>query len=205
MSGQGSGWTLIELLIGLSLAGVLATGGAGALRAGVRAWRTAAQMATAEPWLLMHDLRRELRNSRVWPDGLFVGEAQRLSFVTVVETGGASPGDRALARLTYALMPDAAGGDPALVRTEEWLRADGGAPVTTVLAHAVRRFDLAYAYRNETADPPWAWRQAWQEPSVSPRLVRLLLVIGSSARPSSASTLTEVVLIPQGRLGSVAP
>jgi general secretion pathway protein J len=169
------GFTLLELLVAMTLLALLVAALAGGLRFGSRAWETGeSRLEHLERMLITHGfLRRQIGRAYPLPERErgtvdFLGQPERLSFVGLMpEHLGAGE----LQRLTLEVV--AGDGRRDLMLLWEPLRAGVAEPYRTVLVEDVA--EARFAYRgpraDETGEPPW--REDWQEMTKLPTLVRL--------------------------------
>jgi general secretion pathway protein J len=168
-----SGFTLIELVVALALAGLVSLilmHGVGLSVHGVD--RLSDRVERLDRWRALEALLRgALGSTAAIPvfEGQpgFVGKADSLSFLSIAEDGG--PG---LYRIGLAL--DAQRPDRPLILTRQLV--GGAAPRRTegILARNVSSFSLAY-FGAATSDAKPAWQSRWQASSIPPSLVRLSL------------------------------
>jgi general secretion pathway protein J len=177
------GFTLLEVLVAVTLLGLLMAALLGGVRLGVRAWEASDTRLDADARLTaVQDFLRErltqARRSGAAAAGAddgpaWRGEPDRLSFVTLMpEHLGAG-----LERITLSLTPADHGAD----LTVEWWPAELGqdrhavrdAIRTRVLLARVAELRLAYFGQVDPRQPP-TWSEVWDQPSL-PRLVRIQL------------------------------
>lgn len=169
------GFTLIEILVALALAGLVMLVLAGGLAIAFRGFAGFAG-ATAridERRQVAFWLRREIE-AALPPDlggaarRPFVGAGDALRFLALAGDGAG------LAATSLTLEPD---GDPArgsrLVLARQ--PADGGLPARIVLAHGLAGIALSYWGRAE-GDEAARWHDAWTDPRRLPALVRVAVV-----------------------------
>jgi general secretion pathway protein J len=182
------GFTLLELLVAITLLGVLMAALFGALRLGARVWETgeARLDASARVQVVQDFLRRQLgqtmplieatEDPRAAGGLLFMGEPDRLRFVSLLPDHlGAG-----------AWLMELGLSEPAQVRAPgdlviRWRQLDltGEADAVPqaeerVLIEAVERLEIAYFGGSLTGQAPGWWQQWQQQPSL-PTLVRLRL------------------------------
>jgi general secretion pathway protein J len=179
------GFTLLELLVAITLLGVLMAALFGALRLGARVWEIGEDRldASARVQVVQDFLRQQLGQTvplteitddpRASGAMLFAGEREGLRFVSLLPAhlgGGAS-------LLELALRHPASDGPGDLVLRMRPLDLTGGslAPAATedrVLIAGIESLELAYfGAERPTAVPVW-W-QEWQDQRSLPSLVRM--------------------------------
>ena len=199
---RGRGFTLLELLLAVTLVGLIAAMTAGLLRSGVNARRVA--HATVDESrtlrLALDQIARPLA-SALPPTGLLAGEFlatddgsdEELSFHAAVDPSGAFGGD--VVKLRYRLDRTSYS-SPCLVResTRNLLATTEPEPETTVLCRSVQAFECDY-YDGAS------WLDEWDSTLKSnalPTAVRITLTLvdadDTDARP--AASLTRVVTLP---------
>jgi general secretion pathway protein J len=178
------GFTLLEILVAITLLGLLMVALLGGVRLGVRAWETSgtrldenSRLGTVQDFLreLLTQARSPEASSETTPQSppAFQGQQDRLSFVTMMpEHLGVGP-----ERMILGLTKVGDGSDLSL----EWWPADlGDSPrgvadalhSRVLVAHVAElRFD--YFGQVDPKQPP-IWSEAWSAPSL-PLLVRVQL------------------------------
>ncbi len=185
------GFTLIEMLVALTLVALLSAGLFGGLRLGVRVWETggervaAANDIEAARTFLRHrvseaqPLRR--RNREGNPVSVFEGEAERLRFAAPwpphLGMGGA---------FVFELWSDAESG--ALMLDWKLHRADGAVDVSDGRNRPRRLFPdkghVNLRYYGQRADEPQArWHDSWTDEASLPRLIELQFAEDAAAFP----------------------
>lgn len=176
------GFTLLEILVALSVFGFLMLGLVEGLRLGLGAWNQQARMQDESGELDAVD--RALRGliARADPGVApqpagFVGGAQSLTFFTDLPLALAPAG---LRRAEVALALNARG--ELVLRWQEapFARRIGEAPspAETVLVEGVARLSVAYA---AAAEGGWRWQPGWTAEQL-PGLVRIRLVFRDPRR-----------------------
>jgi general secretion pathway protein J len=177
------GFTLLEILVAVTLLGLLMAALLGGVRLGVRAWEASGTRLDDDARLsaVQDFLRERLTQARLSetpattrrPGPAFHGERDRLSFVTLMpEHLG-----EGLERMILTLAEARDGADLSV----EWWPADLGddpdavrdAVHSRVLLAHVAELRLAYFGQVEAKQPP-IWSQVWNQPSL-PLLVRVQL------------------------------
>jgi prepilin-type N-terminal cleavage/methylation domain-containing protein len=183
-----SGFTLIEVLVGLVLFGLLVLTLTGAVRLGlVGSVRVETAAAAVEERRITAGLfERLIRRSEPWPDWsdrearvAFAGNSQSVGFVAVLPSG--LGGGLGLIRFELADRRLVAQTCP-LALAETGLRCAETA-LGTVLADDVRA--LGFAYLGAPApDAPARWLDVWEERPALPLAVRLQVATGRGAWPA---------------------
>jgi general secretion pathway protein J len=177
------GFTLLEILVAITLLGLLMAALLGGVRLGVRAWEASGtRLDDGARLTAVQDFMRErLTQARLWEASpsanqtgpAFRGERDRLSFVTLMPDHlGVGP-----QRMILALTKADDGADLSV----EWWPADLGDDPDTVgdALHSrvllARVADLRLAYFGQVEPrQPLAWSEAWNQPLL-PLLVRVQL------------------------------
>jgi general secretion pathway protein J len=180
------GFTLLELLIAITLLGVLMAALFGALRLGARVWDTgeARLDASARLQVVQNFFRQQLGQTfpltevgddpRASPAMLFVGVSDGLRFVSLLPAhlgGGVS-------LIELALRPSREGGglDDLVLRMRPLdLTGDAAARSETeerVLIQAIASLEVAYFGAERPGAAP-TWWQEWQGQRTLPALVRM--------------------------------
>jgi general secretion pathway protein J len=189
--GGALGFTLLEMLVGLTLLGVLLILIYSALNIGLRAWDTGDQRASeaSHQRIVQSFLRREL--GQVFPirwRGIpeskiaFEGAKKELKFVTALNLGAAvKEGGLQWGHLYLADDPEA--GPDGRRRQSLFLKREvfdlqakdwdglGSAKPTRLIA-GVKEIEIAYfGAENDTSDPKWV--DEWNQPLRVPLLVKI--------------------------------
>lgn len=200
--GRRTGFTLLELLIAITLLGLLMAGLLGGLRLGARAWDIGAERLDESARLLTVHAFLEARLDHAMPIYVaddrdrevlaFTGESDRLTLLTTLPDqlgpglhrltlGLAGQGPQA--RLVVAWRPFSPRGNDASAEAD-----DGG---RRVLLRGVERLEFGYfgAVGQET-EP--SWHPTWQDEDLLPTLVRLRLQFA----PGDRRVCPELVVRP---------
>jgi len=203
-SGRQSGFTLLELLVGLTLLGLtvaiivtaLNTSLLGADVTGKRSVRLN-QIRTAQVVM-----RRQIEAARPvsWSDKTrnrigFEGLAASASFVTVLPPWPGQGGPH--------LVRIAQDGDRLVlsrkIHSGETSSFDFSSPVDrTVLLHGIRTVQFAY-YGRRTPREPARWQPAWQSHATLPSLVRLRVAFAGESGTSWPELIIAPMIGPQPR------
>ena len=186
-----AGFTLLEMLVGLTLLGVLLILIYSALNVGLRAWDTGDRRASEASHLriVQSFMRREL--GQVFPirwRGIaeskiaFEGGKREIKFVTAlnlgaaVKEGGLQWGHLYLADDSEPGLDGKRGQSLFLKRevfdlqAKDWSGLDGAKP--TRLLDGVKSIEISYfGAENDTADPKWV--DEWAHPQRMPLLVKI--------------------------------
>ena len=187
-----SGFTLVEMLVALTLFSILSLSVYSVFRSGLNVWRAGSQWSeenqTARTFFRM--LSKELENSAEYsPDWPFEGTEYQVAFMTLQDVfGPQGRSRRELTHVSYAFDPRkkilirrAAGKNEGfdLRKTREI--------ITTAGLDAV---DFSYAVKPFFEGEPTRWKKEWQEQKNIPRGVKIRF-----------GSLRTAVFIPLGVLG----
>jgi general secretion pathway protein J len=194
-----AGFTLLELLISMTLLGLLMVVVLGGLRFGARAWERneAHTTATDDVRQAQALLRREI--SRAYPLFLmdqahlenrhvdFDGSEESMSFLAPAP-GALAEAGRARITLTRA----AHNGKTALVFSAVQELASDNRPYSEVLVKGLRSLDFSYFGADVPKEAP-SWRTSWSNEKALPQLVRVHAVFPDG----DARTWPEFVVAPR--------
>lgn len=199
---RSQGFTLLELLIGMTLVGFILSLLFAGLNLGTRSWEAGEQrMVTSSRQAVVVDfIRRAIEQTYPlrWRVGeedrlAFAGEAESLRFVGTVAMHDGASGNHLIA---LDLVDGETGRDLAM----RWQLPDPGAPgfepieqaEPKVLIKAVKEMALAYfGAQSETEDP--AWHDQWLDQKTPPELIRLQLTM------ENGETWPDIVAAPRTR------
>lgn len=199
---RSQGFTLLELLIGMTLVGFILSLLFAGLNLGTRSWEAGEQrMVTSSRQAVVVDfIRRAIEQTYPlrWRVGeedrlAFAGEAESLRFVGTVAMHDGASGNHLIA----LDLVDAETGRDLVMR---WQLPDPGAPgfepieqaEPKVLIKAVKEMTLAYfGAQSETEDP--AWHDQWLDQKTPPELIRLQLTM------ENGETWPDIVAAPRTR------
>lgn len=175
-----AGFTLVELLVALTLFALLSVALFGSLRSGIGAWeRGAAQSTRVDTSLSAQNFLRRtvadayprfLTDDPTRPQVDFEGTARSLSFLASVPIALGSGG-----RSRFVVLADRHGDRTDLVMTSKPELADREDPSSSIretLLADVHSAELAYFGRARTDQGP-EWHDSWIGASVLPQLVRI--------------------------------
>lgn len=185
---QAAGFTLLEMLLAISLLTLLAGLAYGTLRIGVRGWEAADVQADQGDalrvaWPFLHQTLEAAR-PLVAPERnrqRFDGERERLHWITELPVHFASDGPRAL---TLAVEDGAQPGRRQLVLISQAVddtRQTDQDGQRAVLVDDIEQLGIAY-YGPPADGGAAAWQQSWQERTTLPYLVRLDITPRDGAR-----------------------
>lgn len=199
---RSQGFTLLELLIGMTLVGFILSLLFAGLNLGTRSWEAGEQrMATSSRQAVVVDfIRRAIEQTYPlrWRVGeedrlAFAGEAESLRFVGTVAMHDGASGNHLIAL-------DLVDGETGRDLVMRWQLPDPGAPgfepieqaEPKVLIKAVKEMALAFfGAQSETEDP--AWHDQWLDQKTPPELIRLQLTM------ENGETWPDIVAAPRAR------
>ena len=177
-----AGFTLVELLVAITLLGLIAVLLAGGLRFGARAWERGSEVAedASDLALVQAFVRRQLggarplrRRGEELAKALdFVGEPDGVEFVVLMPAHLDVPG---FYRIAFRLERDQDGRHLLMERRTFDLGDDLGAGKVLdqrILIDRIAGGEFTYFGAAEEGDPP-QWREQWQDATILPELVRL--------------------------------
>ncbi|HEX6142309.1 MAG TPA: prepilin-type N-terminal cleavage/methylation domain-containing protein [Geminicoccaceae bacterium] len=183
------GFTLLELLVAITLLGLLMAGLLGSLRLGARAWETgagrleaSARLITIQGFLrdrLTHAIPLFLPDPAGRESLAFTGGPETMTLLTTlpdqlgaglhVVTLGVREDDEGVSHLGFAWRPLNLDPDGVPLPTMEAGRRD--------LIRDIAGLELGY-FGARGRDPEPAWHEAWEDEQVLPTLIRLRVVLG---------------------------
>lgn len=199
---RAQGFTLLELLIGMTLVGFILVLLFAGLNLGTRSWEAGEKrMETSSRQAVVVDfIRRTIEQTyplrwRVDEEEqlAFAGEAESLHFVGTVAMHDGASGNHLIAL-------DLADGETGHDLVMRWQLPDPGAPgfepieqaKPKILIKAVKEMALAYfGAQSETEDP--AWHDQWLDQKAPPELIRLQLTM------ENGETWPDIVAAPRAR------
>lgn len=213
------GFTLIEILIAVSIFSVIAIALYTGFNAGIRVWRRAEQNMELHQSIrfFLGGIGKELRNAInygqaegigeiagegeaklvVKPDLVFVGERDNISFVTLItrilEENESSV---ELAKINYSLNTDGTLMRKAAYQNEGFAETDIN---TEKLISDVEELRFEYVYKAEDEELPPTWKDYWQGQEGLPIGVKVFLKL--KKQEGIAGDFFKTVFIPTGIMG----
>jgi general secretion pathway protein J len=190
-----TGFTLLELVVAITLMGLVLVLLYGGLRLGLNGWDSGEARAEATNRLRLVEefLRRQLAqsmtvyrtNDRQEKTVVFAGQVDRIEFVAPMLV---QLGQGGLYRVRIEV------GDGRLwIRWRPYLPADptAGEERETLLLEGVSDIEWAYFGFERDDDPQPQWRSDWASPTRRPLLVRLNLTLQGESWPDLVVALSE--------------
>jgi general secretion pathway protein J len=189
------GFTLLELVVAITLMGLVLVVLYGGLRLGLNSWDSGEARAEATNRLRLVEefLRRQLAQSltvyrtddQQERSVVFAGQANTIEFVAPML---AQLGQGGL----YRVRIEASDGR-LWIRWRPYLPADpnAGEERETVLLEGISGIEWAYFGSERDDDPQPQWRSAWASPARRPLLVRLNLTLQGESWPDLVVALSE--------------
>ena len=190
-----TGFTLLELVVAITLMGLVLVVLYSGLRLGLNSWDSGEARAEATNRLRLVEefLRRQLAqsmtvyrtNEQQERSVVFAGQANRIEFVAPML---AQLGQGGL----YRVRIEASDGR-LMIRWRPYLPSDPGAGEEreSVLLEGVSALEWAYFGPERDDDPQPQWRSAWTSPARRPLLVRLNLTLQGESWPDLVVALSE--------------
>jgi general secretion pathway protein J len=172
-----AGFTLLELLVAITLLSLLSLALLGGLRFGARVWERSDQhnLKGSELRLAEAELRKHIE--RAWPffdtsnpltpHASFEGRADRLAFLTSVPD---TPPYRGYMRIQFALEQQS--GTFQLIQHMEPELSEDAAARRRVLAEGLTALRFSY-FGKEARNKPSSWHDEWEGRTMLPALVRI--------------------------------
>lgn len=176
MSLRRRGFTVLELLVALTIMAMIAAALASTTSLGSRVWQRASAYPEADAHIVLRSRLRHWLETAKPPARVigrrqeFVGTPDRIAFLTSARVPGGATGSEA--RITLAL----AEGGAALARltlTIDWLDAEGAVLVTDTRVLVEQVEEATIRYFRQAPDSGGVWQDRWQEPDRLPDLVSI--------------------------------
>jgi general secretion pathway protein J len=200
-AGRAAGFTLLELLVAITLLGLLMTALFGGLRLGARVWEVSEQRLDDSARLqVVQDFLRErlmqahpldLVDAQGRTEPAFIGLPQTVRFLTLMpEHLGAG------FHLAQLGLIEEDGGLHLGLRWRSYdIYADDpeGEPHARVLLEDVAALELAY-YGLKTEEQAGAWHDEWQGETLLPRLIRVAVIFAEGDRRHWPELIVPLVI-----------
>jgi prepilin-type N-terminal cleavage/methylation domain-containing protein len=190
--GKEKGFTLIEMVVSLTIFSVISLSVYSAFAGGLSVWRKAKEFSSIYQTarLLLDQMALELKNSVKVSSTEFKGGPRMISFITLRQGNqGTSPSkDSQIAKVTFEVLRDPSGQGYALFRRHtSSLKKRGEAEL---MVGSLSSLDFQYTYKNGTGmlEP---WTKVWKMNDEIPLGVKIILNIGGTQ-------FTKMVFIPHG-------
>ena len=186
------GFTLIELVVSLTIFSVISVAVYSSFASGISVWRKAREYSSVYQTarLLLDDMALELKNAVKVSGTEFKGGSRMISFITLRQgTHGTSASrDSQIAKVAFEVRRDPSGRGYALFRRHtSSLKKSGEADF---MVGSLSSLDFQYTYKNSTGvlEP---WSKVWKVNDEIPLGVKIILNIGGTR-------FTKMVFIPHG-------
>ncbi len=186
------GFTLIELVVSLTIFSVISLSIYSSFAGGISVWRKAQEFSSVYQTarLLLDDIAMELKNAVKVSGTEFNGGPRRLSFITFRQGshGASARRDSQIAKVTFEVRRDPSAAGYALFRRQASnLKVRGEAEL---IVGSLSSLDFQYTYINSVGElQPWA--KVWKMNDELPIGVKITLNIGGTQ-------FTKMVFIPHG-------
>ncbi len=186
------GFTLIELVVSLTIFSVISLPIYSSFAGGISVWRKAQEFSSVfqTARLLLDDMAMELKNAVKVSGTEFNGGPRRLTFITLRQGshGASARTDTQIAKVTFEVLRDPSGQGYALFRRQASnLKVRGKAEL---MVGSLSSLDFQYTYINSVGElQPWA--KVWKMNDELPLGVKITLNIGGTQ-------FTKIVFIPHG-------
>ena len=196
------GFTLAEVLIAILIAASVLLGLISTLRAGISAYRRLDETSgeVQEIRLLTAILESDLRNIIFYSGVPFSGEADKISFPTIVDEYEEDSVKKIPAEVTYAYR------ERTLYRQEVSLRDVFKEKKENAkkMIPSLKSFVIQYAYR-EKENSEIVWTPSWPKGQGLPRGIQIALILEKKDKQGKLMkenfTITRKFFIPQGNWG----
>ena len=189
------GFTFIEVLIAIAVYAVIALSLFTAFHAGVRLWKNSDEQMQENQRLrfLLTNFSADLRNALNCstdppaPRYQFVGESQKIAFMTLRDESFGFVTRRALAKVVYEIDPDKHALLRRVATRQEGFDEQFAKPIQ--ILEGVEPLYFSYAYQSET-EGVFSWQPVWKNKANNlPKGVKL-----------RAGAYEQTVLVPTGDL-----
>ena len=189
------GFTLVEVLLVISLVAIVALALYATFSSGVRVMSLVDQAAEEEDLnIFFEKFSRDLQNTFHYATIPFLGQGDRLSFATSIQTDMRLGGGRGVGRVTYAYDPS----ERAILRTQEDINQifEEQTGQAQKVFFPLSSFRLEY-YRYDAVKNSYEWKEEWEETEekIIPLAVKVLLRLQEE---KGEKDVTRTVAIPVG-------
>ena len=199
-----AGFSLIEVLLSLSIFAIISIAVYSAFAGGIGVWRRAQEFSSTRQmtYLILEEMAGDIQRAVRISGSPFVGESQRLSFLTLRHNPPTADSSTAfpIRRITYELRSNQGSSQYGLYRLDEsyaeGLQDNHREP--DLVAGGIAGFALQYASKDEDQKTPWEWKDIWEGGEAVPPGVRITLMILNEK--GEKMSFTKTVFIPQGLL-----
>ena len=189
---EARGFTLIEVLVSLSLFAIISLAVYSAFAGGISAWRKTQEFSSVYQTgrLLLDEMAGELTNTVKFRESEFVGGPKEMSFVTATRLSmmAEHSTERGISKVTYEVGSGRFPATAVLYRRRTSNLKTKGERVAWV--DAIETLDFAYTYKDSSGKlTPWSG--TWNIKGEIPYGVKISLSIGGAR-------FTKWVVIPDG-------
>ncbi|MCH9696867.1 MAG: prepilin-type N-terminal cleavage/methylation domain-containing protein [Gammaproteobacteria bacterium] len=200
-SDQAKGFTLVEVLIALTLLGIMMTLFMSSFRAGVRNWEAGESLASAtgDRFVVQNFLRSYLENARPVIDDFTEENESEFSFRgdnhSVIFVAGLPANQDKGGLWRFSIGLDKEGRSKELVVNVEpfypELDEDAELSETLTLLSNIERFDVYYFGKDQPTDQDEDWNEDWEDKNELPSLIKIDLQIKDQKQ------WPEIIIAPQ--------
>ncbi len=189
---ENQGFTLIELVVSLTIFSVISLSVYSSFAAGIKVWRRSQEFSSVYQTarVVLDSMAMELTNTVKLAGSEFQGGARTVSFISVPRDnkGRELSRDSQVAKVTFEVRRDPQGNGYALFRRQALsLERRGDAQL---MVGSLDSVDFEYTYQNNVGGLQ-PWMRTWRRENEIPLGVKITLKLGGTA-------FTKMVLIPHG-------
>ncbi len=201
-------FTLIELLIAISIFAIVAVALYSTFFAGISVWKKSGEGGNIyqDAKFVFDDIKRDLQNAIYLSKDeesifTFSGEAEEISFITLQPVFLEEDISRKeLVKVTYGF--DAGKNQLISLKAEKSLGFDTEKAEKEILLDGVEKFTIFYCYDTGDEDDPYEWKEEWEDRDMRiPRGVKIISLIRSGGDTKDTLEFTKTIFIPIGVLG----
>lgn len=201
-------FTIIEILISLSIFAVVAVTLYSTFSAGLSVWQRSGDNSDAyqDIRIVFDDMARDLKDMIYFTKDkesmfIFSGMPGEISLMTLEE--GASEkleANREVVRVTYSF--DDTKGELTRQRADITLGFDIKKAEKDILLKGLEDFKFEYCYYSGDEDEPYLWQEEWKDEDMkTPRGIKITAFFKGSKNAKEGSKITRIIFIPTGILG----